>query len=509
MKSEKALIKWFKQHIKDGNEPYLLDKNQASVVLDSHKNTLVAARAGSGKTRILVAKIAYLLAHQHVQPNEIIVFAFNRKAKMEINERLTNISFDGKNLFLEVPTIATTFHAFAYKILGGQEELKEKLITEKLDSKILESIIGAENKSVIPTAKQFISRAEQQFFNDYSALDQKIEVLEDEELKSKLTALNRILKLYHLRLEKIGKINFNQLMILSAKKLPSLGLPYKYILVDEYQDFSLLFLEQIRALRKICPEASLLAVGDDWQAINRFAGGDVEYFLNFKKYFPEGYRKIFIPTNYRSSKKIVKNANYFMGNALKDHKSCKSGNKKLRGHIYIEDMSDALDTPNFLNESLAYQNYFQKISEIISKNSGKTIKILHRNNVLNCKRIPLDDFCKNIISHLLKNRLLAQEDQNLISWSTVHRSKGLEADVVILLEVDSGKFPSTDKSGGLYRIFGDTTKTSLEDEIRLFYVALTRAKEKLYILSKTTKYAKENRKYNFLSYLEDEQIDQL
>ena len=69
---------WFKRHVKTHDAPYLLDKHQANIVLDSHTNTLVTARAGSGKTRTIVAKITYLIANQHFTPEQIIVFAFNR-----------------------------------------------------------------------------------------------------------------------------------------------------------------------------------------------------------------------------------------------------------------------------------------------------------------------------------------------------------------------------------------------------------------------------------------------
>jgi len=459
----KETCKWFRRHIKDGDTPYLLDKNQARIVCDNHKNTLVTARAGSGKTRTIVAKIAYLLAHEHVNPEEIIVFAFNRKACQEINERLTNISFDNQLLFKTAPSIATTFHAFSYQLLGGKEKLQHRLITEDQDN-------------------QFITRAEQKFFQNYQVLFEKIQKLENPEIKQQLLQEYQNLKNYHKKLQTEDKINFNQLVALAAKKLEDVdSMPYRYIFIDEYQDFSLLFLTLLKSLRRTCPDAHLLSVGDDWQAINRFAGSDVEYFTHFENYFTEDVIKLFIPTNYRSGKKIVKNANFFMSKSLKDFAGCKAKNK-TKSKIFYKKV----------------ENYQTTVQEVIKQNNHKSIKILSRNNDLFYKRLSLENFVKSL-----------NLDNPNLSFSTIHKSKGLEADVVILLEIDAEKFPSRDKTGGLYEIFGDTAETLLQDEIRLFYVALTRAKEKLYILSKNPHVRKETKKHNFFSYLNPDYLDPL
>ncbi len=521
IKSEKELIKWFLGHITDGGEPYILDKNQAKVILDEHKHALVVARAGSGKTRTLVAKVVYLLKSCNIKESEIVVFAFNRKAAEEVNARIASISFDGSPLFAKPPKIATTFHAFAYRVLGGKKELENRIVSESENSLIIRKIlnnnlpaVAKERLSVLPkkereeelislekTIMQFIVRAEQKFFQDYKILQIKIEEQPSSENKNLLKMLFKYLSKYHLELKKQNLLNFNQLMNKASMHLKNENFPYKYILVDEYQDFSLLFMEEIKALMSRCKNPHLIAVGDDWQAINRFAGSDVKYFLDFEKYFKNNSVKLFIPTNYRSSKKIVKNANYFMSAAIRDYKGCTSGNKKLKGKIYVKDVTK--------NKNPLYEEYLRIICKIIKENPNKTIKILHRNNELNFKRISLKQFCENITACLLAKNILTEETKELITWSTIHKSKGLEADIVILLEIDSGKFPSKDKTGGLYQIFGDNIATNLEDEIRLFYVAMTRAKEKLFILSKTTKYTKENKRYNFLSYLESDELEWL
>lgn len=471
MSEVRNLQRWFRTNVKDGNIFYGLDKNQAHIVLDSHKNTLVTARAGSGKTRTIVAKIIYLLAHEDVKPEEIIVFAFNKKACTEINERLANITHKNTPLFNKPPSIATTFHAFAYQILGGTKALKNRLITE--DS--IDPRIAKNTNDQVPKSSQFITRAEQKFFKNYDELLEKIKNLENPENQKILLKEFQNLKKYHQDLVEKDKINFNQLIALASKELTKSNhkTPYKYIFVDEYQDFSMLFLELTKSLRRTCPSAHLLAVGDDWQAINRFAGSDVEYFKNFEKYFPEDHTKLFIPTNYRSGKRIVRNANHFMSRSLRDFAGCKAKNRQKSTIFYQKS-----------------ENYFKTVQKIVDNHQNKSIKILSRNNDLRFRHLSLENFIKKI-----------EPGNNTLSFSTIHRSKGLESDVVILLEIDAEKFPSHDKTGGLYSIFGDTEDVLLADESRLFYVALTRAKEELYILSKNPRITKENQKYNFFSYL--------
>lgn len=515
MSSAKEVGKWFKDHITDNDgKVYSLDKHQAAIVSDAHKNTEVTARAGSGKTRTIVAKIVYLLKHDHLSPDEIIVFAFNKKAKTEINERLATIRYDHQPLFKKPPSIATTFHAFAYQTLGGKKQLSGKIISEWTEYCLLkESVIKycpdiKDQKLLhkyIGTAKQFIIRAEQKFFKDYDKLHQKISAITDEDTKTELLTLEKILNSYHCALAEKELINFNQMVATAAKELTN-PTSYRYIFVDEYQDFSLLFLELIKSLRKTCKDAKLLAVGDDWQAINRFAGSDVEYFTHFERYFREDCKKLFIPTNYRSGKAIVRNANFFMSKALKDYNGCKSGNK-LKASIYFKDTKywEKDDVQDKI--PLLIKNYLEIIVSIIKENPGKTIKILHRNNDLNFNDWPLEKFIKLLKSLIIKEAILTESAADaLISYSTIHRSKGLESDIVVLLEVDAGKFPSKDKTGGLFKIFGDDKKTLFQDEIRLFYVALTRPKEQLYILSKTTKIAKDTK--NFFSYLNQEWLEE-
>lgn len=429
----KDVISWFNKHITDGKRPYTLDKDQAKVVLDAHKNTLVTARAGSGKTRTIVAKVVFLIAHEKVLPEEILIFAFNRKARAEVNERLSNMNYDGEPIFGEFPRVATTFHAYAFQMLKN------------------------------------VSKKPKFFVDD-------------------------------------GEHFYSQMLVEAARNIPN-KTNYNYIFIDEYQDFAALFLIMIRALRESCPEAHLLAVGDDWQAINRFAGSELKFFRNFSDFFPEDSTQLFLLSNYRSGKKIVKNANYFMGEMLNDFQGGKP-KQRMKSGIFVCNINRVVISNKLMaRDELPFvlRKYLVAIGRIIRENPGKTVKILHRNNDLSFRGWSLDMFCEILVSNLISKGVLSKvQAYENITWSTVHRSKGLEADIVILMELDPDVFPG--RLDRVTRLSNSNIKTSglmstpeFDDEIRLFYVALTRAKEKMYIFTKSL--PRPGDKRNFLNYL--------
>ena len=98
MQAAKELQEWFAKHVTLDGKPYTLDRDQAAAVLDRHRNTLVTARAGSGKTRVIVAKTAYLVAVEQISLGEIAIFMFNRTAAAEVNERIACVKVDGRTL---------------------------------------------------------------------------------------------------------------------------------------------------------------------------------------------------------------------------------------------------------------------------------------------------------------------------------------------------------------------------------------------------------------------------
>ena len=95
---EKEIQQWFAEHVTLDSEPYTLDLDQARAASDLHQNTLVTARAGSGKTRVIVAKTAFLVAYQGIPLSQIAIFMFNRAAAAEVNQRISTVKVDGHSL---------------------------------------------------------------------------------------------------------------------------------------------------------------------------------------------------------------------------------------------------------------------------------------------------------------------------------------------------------------------------------------------------------------------------
>lgn len=129
--------------------------------------------------------------------------------------------------------------------------------------------------------------------------------------------------------------------------------------------------------------------------------------------------------------------------------------------------------------------YLKTAMELIRANrKAREILILHRNNELNLGSISLEGLGEGLKWGLNKLGVMGTDEfDEKVKLMTMHKSKGLEADVVIILEADEGVIPKMHPDTLLYGIFGETNEVALDDQKRLFYVAMTRAKRRLYIIS--------------------------
>ena len=262
----------------------------------------------------------------------------------------------------------------------------------------------------------------------------------------------------------------------------------KYIMIDEYQDFSLLFHNLISAIRKHNQQALFFCVGDNWQAINSFAGADLYFYENFKEIFQPSHT-LSITTNYRSGSQIVDIGNKLMSNRGISAKP----STQSQGKIQLVDIANFQMTPieeqehNFdLNAIL-----IRLISKLIK--DGKEITLLSRNNDLQNagyrirrtidgveyfdKRIEIEELRKSLLDKLK----LTDEQKKRVDISTTHKYKGKEKQVIIILDAD--RYGNMHPDSIFNRIFGDDESKLFEDERRLLYVALTRAKNELFIVT--------------------------
>jgi DNA helicase-4 len=293
--------------------------------------------------------------------------------------------------------------------------------------------------SITEQVRNFINSAKQNSLTPQE-LKKKIETYRDnKELYNFYIFANLIFREYQKKLKSDGLIDFNDMLILGTQNISYRNISnLKYILIDEFQDFNPLFYKLIDKVKSLNSNINIFVVGDDWQAINGFAGADLKYFDKFEDYFENPAKKLMI-TNYRSYKAIVDFSNTILDGE-------KSNSNQDGGEIFFNQSS--------CNSEL--------IEEIYNNNKDKKIAVLFRTN----SELNLLVKIKNV------------------TYSTVHKSKGLQWDIVIIF--DSSSFNGTHPDNKLSAIFEKSDIDFIEAEKRLFYVAITRAKEKLYIFKKNS-----------------------
>lgn len=262
----------------------------------------------------------------------------------------------------------------------------------------------------------------------------------------------------------------------------------KHVCIDEFQDFSELFHRLVESLRVANPSISFFCVGDDWQAINGFAGSELRFFEKFEEYFgPSELRAI--PTNYRSAKAIV-NA----GNALMRGRGVQGrANGDRIGRVWTFDMGKFKPSLTELQRHPG-DVITPLVGRLVYKflQDGKAVVMLARRNGLpwyvkgddgKPTVNSLDGFLAGIRS------MMPEDKRNLVTISTTHKYKGLEKSVVIILDAVTRSYPLLHPDWRFYQIFGDDPEKITEDERRLFYVALTRAIDDLVIVTDGENYS--------------------
>lgn len=273
----------------------------------------------------------------------------------------------------------------------------------------------------------------------------------------------------------------------------------KYIIIDEFQDISIGRYKLIESLKIANPECKLFCVGDDWQSIYRFTGSDIALFKEFEKYF--GFTvKSKIETTYRFHNPLIKLSSDFItknpNQARKELKSKDFLQKTSFNFVYsnAENQDDTLalkqvfdDLPNNLEgkEILILGRYSFDIERIANKLG---ISLFIREQESNNNKIINEYFySKGKWKNLKINEKIIIKYSGLeAEFLTVHKAKGLEADIVIVLNCNSGKFgfPSQMSDDPILNLLlSEADQFENGEERRVFYVAMTRAKEKVYFIA--------------------------
>ncbi len=414
-----------------------LDKYQLKAVKTKRKNVLVLAGAGSGKSLTIIKRIQYLIHTLKVDPKTILCISFTNAAVNSLKKDLSEKNVD-----------VMTFHKLALKIVGRKkdiltEDLLKDVIITSFDNDTLLGLYEVNKTDMVYLIETFINLFKS---NNYT-LDKFYDFINKADQKEKLL-LKEIMKCYicyESYLKKENLMDFNDMINDAIKNVDYISLNYKYIIIDEYQDTSITkFLLIKKILKK--SNASFFAVGDDFQSIYRFTGSNLKIITDFKMYFPFG-KIIKLKNTYRNPNELIKVAGKFI---MKNPYQIK---KKLKSSI--KDKS-AL-------EIVYYDDLNSKIKNVIKEDKIDNLFVLARNNKT------LDNIKIDNINY---------------KKLTVHKSKGLESNYVFVIGLNNNKngFPNKIKDHEILRFINNYKEYyPYEEERRLFYVALTRCKKRVYL----------------------------
>ncbi len=464
-----------------------LDPSQSRAVVNGENALLLLAGAGSGKTSVLVARAGWLLRRREAGPEQILMLAFGRQAAAEMDERI--------RLRLHQEGIRSwTFHALALFIIRqGSKKAplisaletdgparRELLIThwrqqcseKKPQAKGWRQLIVEElgwdvpegdywqyedlAQRLAPRIERWIGLMRMHGGTQAQMIEQAPDDLRDV-FQKRIRLLSPLLKAWKQALKEEGAVDFSGLIhqavdILQKGRFIS---PWKHILVDEYQDISP---QRIRLLEALCRQnrrTSLFAAGDDWQAIYRFSGADLSFTTGFTERFDAG-AQCALDTTYRFNQRIGEIATAFV--LQNPHQLKKHLNSLIKGS-----KKSVMILPG------------DQLEALLNKLSGFA---LPEERILILSRY-----------HYLRPSLLDKAATRWptlnIGFMTMHGSKGQQADYVIIVGMNEGKdgFPAPARETVIEQVLLPQPEDFPDaEERRLLYVALTRAKQQVWLL---------------------------
>ncbi len=422
------------------------DINQEKII-NSDNNLLVIASAGCGKTTTIINKINRILSF--CNENEILVVSFTNETVTDLKNKLPS-DID-----------IYTFHKLALKILQSKN-IHYKLVSDNLLKYIIDEyfyvVINKEEKVYLLKLYNFLNfesfKKSSFFFELKETIETYIKLIKtynynikDFLKDSNVSILHHIIyKIYYLYESEKNSQNFMSLddIIINATNLcKSYNFKYKYIFVDEFQDTSQIRFDLIYNIF-LNSNSIINFFGDDYQSIYAFSGCKLSIMINISKYIPD-IKTLYLSTNYRSDYKLIKLANNFVSKNTFQMKKEVFCNKSVNNSVNI----------------IYFKNLQSTFNSLINTLSDDILILSRYNNDLS---------------------LISSNHKKL----TIHQAKGLEADYVIIINNKNGYdgFPSKYKKNKLLKEFDLCFEPiKYAEERRLFYVALTRAKKKVFLLT--------------------------
>lgn len=425
-----------------------LSEEQRQIVESDAKNIIVAAGAGSGKTRVLIERIKYLLEEKSVDPSNIVAITFTNMAADEMRERLNNVQGIGD-------AFIGTIHAFANRIFRNAD-MEYQIYSDEKDSEL--------HKYLIDKYCKFLTYHKYLQFKD---LRNKAEmgIIPEDRLKSFLLPSERA-ELSEMNKDKSTSfpetikslcrqrniITFDQLLGYASDYFKSIGAEIEYVLVDELQDVGTLEYNFIKSLNA----QNYFFVGDDWQSIYGFKGGNVNIFKSLIS--DKRFTKYYLQDNYRSGSEIIKLSKQIINQVpgiIQKKVVCKSGRT---GTVRVD---NKYHLQTYLENIRVNGEHFGDWFILVRSNR----EVYQYSDLLTKMRIPFSTFKR---ADLSLTELRAEMAKDTVKLLTIHTSKGLEAPNVLLV----GNFPL--KVPNYQRNY---------DERKVMYVACTRAESQLIILN--------------------------
>jgi superfamily I DNA/RNA helicase len=478
---------------------YGLNDSQKRAATTTEGPLLIIAGPGTGKTLTIVDRIAYLV-QQGVAQENILAVTFTNRAAKEMLERTENIlGADSRGMFIG------TFHLLGLKILRDALPDGFTVCDREEQMSILRTLAknsGMKARGIadaISKAKNFIEDVDNEIRDIYER--------------------------YQSELKKNSAFDFDDLILKPIEILSGGDLSEKYrkrfsyIIVDEYQDINPAQFMLLRLLSD--SNGNVCAVGDSDQAIYAFRGADIENFLNFERDF-EGAAKLFLTENYRStgiilgaSSGLIKNNSKRINrgiNAVREKGTriniISAPTEKAEGEAIVREIEKRMGGTShyqmmhtYTDRVLTDQSYcFSDFAVIFRTNaqakaveeafiaSGIPYQAIGSRKSLQSKAIgetleylssliDSEDREASCLQDSVETALLTPADfydpsANAVTLMTMHMAKGLEFRVVFIAGVEDGLIPFT-----LHRDDAD-----IEEERRLFYVGMTRARDELFLL---------------------------
>lgn len=379
------------------------------------------------------------------------------------------------------------------------EHLKEELVAHGFElhprssKEVFEKIVNTEENKYISRLVNLVCTFIQNFKTNGYTTEKFFAwnaTSKNERTKLFLTICEQCYHEYSKCLKERHAIDFEDMIndsarILREAEAQNLELDFKYIIVDEYQDISRQRFDLTKELSKLC-SAKIIAVGDDWQSIYAYAGSDITLFTRFKETFGYG-EELRITKTYRNAQEIIDIAGGFIQKNTEQIQKALISPKHISNPVIIQSYTENVDRKQYEGKGGKYflvgKTVEKLMKEILSENPKSSILLLGRYGFDGYNLTKSADFEYWEKTGNVTSKTFADIE---MEFMTVHRAKGLGYDNVIIINAINSTygFPSKIQEDPILHYVIKTDRSiEYAEERRLFYVALTRTKNRVYIVT--------------------------